>query len=219
MSLYKTIQTPQGATIGIWRIEEEVDVLKQKVHPSIWQQDNYQSITSPRRQKEWLATRVLIRELLPQNEVMDIRYDEFGKPSLNQNTRYLSITHSKDFAAVIFHHHKELGIDLEPIHPKILRLKRKFVSDKEALQIKEDNIFKLTLFWSAKETLYKLYGKKKLRFKEHLLIHSQNQTKDSKLEAEGYLEASICKESFNLHTKVYYQQIENSILTYTLANI
>ncbi|MGB1241560.1 MAG: 4'-phosphopantetheinyl transferase family protein [Chitinophagales bacterium] len=219
MPLYKTIHTPQDATIGIWRIEEEEDYLKQRLHPNIWQRDKYQNITSIRRQKEWLAVRVLIRELLPKNEVMDIRYDEFGKPSLNQNTRYISITHSKDFAAVILHHHKELGIDIEPIHPKILRLRHKFISEKEALQIEGDDVFKLTLFWSAKETLYKLYGKKKLRFKEHLLIHSQIQTNDSKFETEGYLEASICKESFNLHTKVYYKQIEGSILTYTLANI
>lgn len=217
MPLFQTIHTLQNATIGLWHIEESVDDLQQKLPPNAWQQSRFKGISSVRRQKEWLATRVLVQQLLPQNEDVNIIYDPYGKPFLKQNPRQLSISHSSQFAAVILHSDHNLGIDIEPIHPRILRLKHKFISEKEAAQIEGDDLFLLTLFWSAKETLYKLYGKKELIFKENLLIHQHFKISDSSIEAEGYLETSICKGDFQLHTKVYYQQIGNNILTYTLT--
>ncbi len=217
MPLFQTIHTPQNATIGLWRIEESLGDLQQRLPPNTLQQIRFQEISSVRRQKEWLATRTLIRQLLPDNEQMEIIYDAYGKPSLDQNSRQLSITHSSHFAAVILHPHQNLGIDIEPIHPRILRMKHKFISEKEAAQIEGDELFLLTLYWSAKESLYKLYGKKELRFKENLQIHGHFKIEDAGIEAEGYLEASICKGDFQLQTKVYYQQIEGNILTYVLT--
>ncbi|MEZ4888256.1 MAG: 4'-phosphopantetheinyl transferase superfamily protein [Chitinophagales bacterium] len=219
MPLYQTIHTLQAATIGIWRIEESVDDLKRGLPPNLWQQNLYRSITSIRRQKEWLATRALVRQLIPNEESGEIVYNSFGKPILHQNTRQLSISHSHHFAAVIVHSHKALGIDIEPIHPRILRLQHKFLSEKEATQIPQNDLFMLTLYWSAKETLYKLYSKKELRFKENLLIHRHYKIEDSTIAAEGYLEASICKDDFQWNVKVYYQQIEDNILTYTFENV
>lgn len=219
MPLFQTIHTPQNATIGLWSIEESVGDLQQKLPPSAWQQSRFEDINNVRRQKEWLATRALVQQLLPQEEDANIAYDPYGKPFLNQNHRQLSISHSTHFAAVILHSDYNLGIDIEPIHPRILRLKHKFISEKEAAQIEGDDLFLLTLFWSAKETLYKLYGKKELIFKENLLIHQHFKINDPNIEAEGYLEASVCKGDFQVHTKVYYQQIGNNILTYTSTKI
>lgn len=216
MPLIQTIQTPQNATIGLWQIEESVGALQQRLAPNTWQQNRYQSIKNVRRQKEWLATRALVRELLPNNEPSDIVYDSYGKPFLHDNPRQLSITHCTDFAAVILHPHQNLGIDIEPIHPRILKIKRKFISESEDAQIEGEDLFSLTLYWSAKETLYKLYGKKELRFKENLLIHRHFKIEEGDIEADGYLEASISKDDFQLQTKVYYQRIGNNILTYTL---
>ncbi len=219
MPLYQTIQTPQNATIGLWRIEESVNDLQHQTPPNLWQQQaRYQRISNPNRQQEWLATRALINTLIPSEQTFAIDYDIFGKPSFRQPIQQLSISHSKDFAAVILHPSMKLGIDIEPIHSRILRLQHKFLSEKEKADIEKDNLFQLSLYWSAKETLYKLYGKKKLVFKENLLIHSQQTIENPEVAAEGYLETSIQKGSFQLAIKVYFQQIENSILTYALTN-
>ena len=218
MPLYQTIQTPQDATIGIWRIEESIGDLQKNLPPNLWQQNPVRNITSLRRQKEWLATRALVRQLVPNKESSEIVYDSYGKPTFFQNPRHLSITHSKQFAAVILHPQMSLGIDIEPIQSRFLRLQHKFLSEKEKTQICNEDLLQLTLFWSAKETLYKLYGKKQLDFKKHLFIHKQHTTENNSIKTEGYLETSISKNDFHLDAKVYYQKIEDNILTYTLSN-
>jgi len=55
---------------------------------------------------------------------------------------------------------------------KILKIAHKFTPFQEYKTIANHTalISKLTIVWGAKESLYKIYGKKKLRFLEHIYI-------------------------------------------------
>src|SRR5690606_36591656 len=97
----------------------------------------------------------------------NISYDENGKPYLNNGLAF-SISHSGIYAAIIINK-TGCGIDIEKISPKVERIKHKFLNDTdlELIDSLDDYPLKiLTMYWCAKEALYKLYGNKKLIFKD-----------------------------------------------------
>ena len=51
----------------------------------------------------------------------------------------------------------------------------------------------LTLYWCAKESLYKLYGKKNLRFKENLFVEPFEYLGKGKIKAEIILDSMKSK--------------------------
>jgi phosphopantetheinyl transferase len=114
-----------------------------------------------------------IRQLLKQAgyEDADVYYDAFGKPHLKDNN-YLSITHSFTFTAIIISEKKPVGIDVEKQRDKIVKIAHKFtpIEEYNTIANHEALVSKLTIVWGAKESLYKIYGKKKLRFLHHIYI-------------------------------------------------
>jgi 4'-phosphopantetheinyl transferase len=122
----------------------------------------------PSRKAEWMASRLLLYLLI--NEVLEIDYDANGKPHISSREHSISISHTKGMIAVIIA--KNLaGIDIELINERVLHIKDRFLSDFEKKQIPEnDKVVSLLLYWSAKETLYKLYGQKQIDFKKNLNI-------------------------------------------------
>ena len=120
-------------------------------------------------QKGFLSVRQLLKELNYQDA--DVYYDEFGKPFLKDGT-HISITHSFFFSAIILSKKSEVGIDIEKQRDKIIKIAPKF-TELEAYQHLANPlnlVKKLTMVWGAKESLYKIYGKKKIVFQKHIFI-------------------------------------------------
>ncbi|MDR1698550.1 MAG: 4'-phosphopantetheinyl transferase superfamily protein [Prevotellaceae bacterium] len=142
-------QYDDGTIIGLWRIEE--------------------SLSSEKRKREKLAVRLLLGHLLGKSA--DILYNKDGAPSLADNSFHISISHGKDFAAVILHPTQRVGIDIEQINPRIEKLKHKFLSENELLQIDPDRQTEhLLVYWCAKETLFKLMPENEIHFAQQLHI-------------------------------------------------
>ncbi|MGB0838626.1 MAG: 4'-phosphopantetheinyl transferase family protein [Chitinophagales bacterium] len=216
MPLQEIQHTPQQATIGIWHITETLETLRQQLAP-VYRLDQ---ITSHRkRQKEWVAIRLLLQILLPENRAK-ITYDQFGKPMLSDNSYQISISHSATHATLILHPTTDVGIDIEVIRPKIERLQYKFLGQRELQDLvnvhPENRHERLTILWTAKESLYKLYGKKRLRFIEHLPIHQDQPNESTPL--QGTLQASICLPNDEKHYTLHYQEVDKQILTYVIGN-
>ncbi len=122
------------------------------------------------RKKEYLAIRLLLQQVL-ETDKFNIIYDNYGKPHLQNPPYYLSIAHSKTIAAALLHPTQNNGLDIEQIHPRILKIQQKFLSTTELTHFQED-VLKLTAAWSIKEAVYKWYGKKGLDFKKHMQIQT-----------------------------------------------
>ncbi len=170
MPLYKTIKVTKNTTVFIWKIEETIDELSKGIILSESSQNRINSMKSELHQKGFMS----IRQLLALNNYKDtdLIYDEFGKPHLIDG-KSISITHSFTFTAIIISDNKTVGIDIEKQRDKILKIAHKFTPIKEYKTIANHNalIGKLTIVWGAKESLYKIYGKKKLRFLQHIYIY------------------------------------------------
>lgn len=169
MPLFKTRIVNNSTKVLIWKIEESFKELSFSIKLTDSNQERLDSMKSELHQRGFLSIRHLLKEV-GLNDT-DLIYDEFGKPHL-KNGRYISITHSFTFTGIIISDEVPVGIDIEKQRDKILKIAHKFTPFQEYKTIANHDalISKLTIVWGAKESLYKIYGKKKLRFLEHIYI-------------------------------------------------
>ena len=116
-----------------------------------------------------------------------------GKPYLTNNSHYISYTHSNFYSAAIASLDAEVGIDIEYLkHKRNLRTRFLFMNESELAYFDENPLFELfLLIWSAKETIYKLYGQG-VAFKDNILIDFE----DFELSDNGILPIAVKKGRF-----------------------
>jgi phosphopantetheinyl transferase len=199
--LYQKEILANGATLGIWKIEEDEDELLDTFDEKQTEYKNELSrfIHSGRR-KEFLATRSLLKSLT--NSENGIVYNKNGKPSLVDNSLNISISHTSGYVSVITHPFYTVGIDIEQKRDKILRLKNKFLSEKELLNLDNNRELEhLLLHWSAKETMFKMMGETDVDFINHLHI------KPFDISREGHIKSvenkTLRRKEFSLEYKIH----------------
>ncbi|WP_020527130.1 4'-phosphopantetheinyl transferase family protein [Flexithrix dorotheae] len=177
MSLLRHHQISEHTFWGMWEIEETLEDLLDIFPEAIHHQD-FTAIHIELKQKQWLASRILIQKLLEIHQLpyAGISKDEFNKAILLDSDIHLSISHCKDYAIAIIDTKKSTGIDIELVSPRIQLVAKKFLSDFE----KNNTCWsdeELTIYWCAKEAMYKLYGRKQLFFNKELkVIKNSNAT-------------------------------------------
>ncbi|MEZ4852919.1 4'-phosphopantetheinyl transferase superfamily protein [Flavobacterium sp.] len=85
----------------------------------------------------------------------------------------ISISHSFDFSCICISTDNKVGIDIEIIKPKILKIAPRFmdVSHLENLY-PEEQIEKATVIWGAKESIFKIKNEKGISFPKHIFENS-----------------------------------------------
>ena len=169
MALYKSLTVNKTTKVLIWKIEESLSELQEGIILSENSSTRLNSMKSELHQKGFVSIRHLLKEVGYTDA--DLIYDEFGKPHL-KNGKFISITHSYTFTAIIVSDDLHVGIDIEKQREKILKIAHKFTPFEEYKTIANVDalISKLTIVWGAKESLYKIFGKKKLLFLHHIYI-------------------------------------------------
>ena len=169
MPLYKRIDINEFTKVLIWKIEESFSEISRGISLTNQAQIRVNSMKSEMHQKGFYSVRQLLKEVGLSDA--DLRYDEFGKPHL-QNGHCISITHSYNFSGIIISSEVPVGIDIEMQRDKIVRIAHKFTPIEEYKTIANHSalVSKLTIVWGAKESLYKIFGKKKLLFLHHIYI-------------------------------------------------
>jgi 4'-phosphopantetheinyl transferase len=154
--------------VGFWKITESVESLLQ-MYGGISRDENL-SAMAPSRLRHSLAVRLLLDQFYP-NEI--VVKDAFGKPHLQNNHHFISWSHSGSYAVVVACETHSVGIDIETVSNKILRIEGKFCNAQDKTCIKKTNHSEsLLLIWAAKESLYKLYGKKEVDFKKDMTVEA-----------------------------------------------
>lgn len=168
MPIYKRITVDEHTTALIWKIEEPLEFLENGVKLSDYCRERYDGMKSMIHKKGFMSIRHLLQNFGYTD--FDLSYDEKGKPHLKDG-KHISITHSFEFTAVIVSD-KKVGIDIEKQRAKIKLIAPKFtpIEEYKALGEGEDLIRKLTIVWGAKESLYKLYGKRGLLFLHDIFV-------------------------------------------------
>ena len=166
MPLYKSIALDNETHVLIWEITESEEELQKPIKLGKVSKERLASMKSEIHRRAYLSVRHLLA--IAQYSDEDLTYSEEGKPKLHDGV-YVSISHSHEYAGVIFSS-KPVGIDIEKERDKIELIASKFISKKEEeyLDSMSNKIKALTFIWCAKESMYKLYGKKGVSFKEHM---------------------------------------------------
>jgi 4'-phosphopantetheinyl transferase len=200
-----------NTTVGIWQIEEDEDFLLAQLNLNADEHARLRQFRNEIKRLQFLASRVLLKSITDQS-FHNIGYNEFGKPFIVNSQKKISISHSYDYVAVIVNGQHETGIDIELIKPKIATIAKKFLSDGELKDVELNKEFeKLYIYWGAKEALYKLYGYRKLLFKEHLMVHPF-----SYQDTGGNIQAMIDAGEFRKTFSLCYRKIDAYMLVYVL---
>lgn len=130
-----------------------------------------EEIVNRQKRLEWLAARVLTKSMLEDFGLFyyGLRKDEFGKPFLKEHPHQISLSHSYPYVAVQIDRLHPVGIDLEQPKEKLRTIAHRVFTPDEVSDAGND-IVKLCIYWCAKESLYKIYGKRNLLFTDHLRI-------------------------------------------------
>lgn len=203
---------PNGVQLAVWYVQEPVTELYAQSLPE-WQREAA-NFGSEHRQAEWLAVRLLLQRILSL-PIPAIVYDAYRHPFLEPPTHRIAISHTRKWVAIGLHKQYDIGIDIQVITEKVFRIKERFLHFSELTALTDKaQLWAYTLCWSAKETLYKLQGKKELHFKDHirLKIGSIHTTKPDFI-GTGSMQAILLHQSSAQYYTVYFEVTEGYVLT------
>lgn len=172
---------------------------------------SFANISHPEKKKEWATARLAIYDAL---ETLKVPYpgffkDEHGKSQSMNGHGYVSLTHTPGFAGAIFHQEQPVGIDMDLIREKILKIGFRFLDNSE-LDFLEKDPAHYTMAWSAKESIFKCQGKKGVSFRDNILLEPFDiNAKKIKGKIRG-------TDFADHHYTVEVRRLENVILTYTI---
>lgn len=186
---------------GLWHIREAEAELADQIK-------EFESIPSyivhEQKRLEFCVGRLLAKTLLEKLSVKfeGIIKDEFGKPFFRNNNYQLSLSHSYPYVGALIDQSKSVGIDVEQIKSKLLKIAPRVLHTEE-LEDAGTNEIKHCIYWCAKEAMIKIYGKKDLVFAEHLLISPFT------LQNKGNITGRIIVNSTETTIPLYYE-VHNS---------
>lgn len=171
--------------------------------------DYIKSIRSSRRSKEWLATRAMLFVLAGDDKSI-LNYPD-GRPYLSDRSHLVSISHTRNYAALLLHNSLPIGIDIEERSERVKKIASKFISEREYIDPTNKVLHQL-LHWSAKETLFKRLNLREVDFKEHLFLHPFT------LNNKGTITATESKTSGARRFTVHYEVHNDYVITWTIGS-
>ncbi|WP_303310487.1 4'-phosphopantetheinyl transferase superfamily protein [Hymenobacter sp. BT730] len=214
MPLHSVETVADQSLLGLWRLTESAEQL----WPLLPQPAHYQQHLPPGRDaaraQQWLGGRVLAHQLLAEFSFAPsvvLLNDANGRPFFPEQPELaVSLSHSGEWVAALLSTRGRVGTDVELVRSKAQQLAPRFLSETEQADAGDD-VVKHSLYWSAKETLYKLHSRRALVFKEHIQLDPFG------LREAGVLTGHLLTENFRSQHQIHYQRLSSSyVLTYTL---
>jgi 4'-phosphopantetheinyl transferase len=204
--LYKEIVLNESTQIYVWKITEPLALLMDEVQLNEKNALRFNGMKSELHQRGFLSVRKLLQHVGYSD--LDLYYDSFGKPHLNDG-KHISITHSHEFSAIILSS-QNTGIDMELKRDKIIKIAEKF-NDSEFLFLNKeahsDYISRLTVIWGIKESVFKICNEAGISFKNHIRVHSFEMT-------DKQTTALLDMDGIQKLFEIYFHEIDNFTLVY-----
>lgn len=161
---------------NVWQITEDITHLQKLSNAT-----PPASMTVESRKKERLACFALL-----QAEGLDPRQLHHlanGKPYIEESSTEISLSHTIGWAALLTSEQKGVGIDIERISSRVWNVKDRFIHSEEWQDIQhsgQETHTELTLYWSAKEALFKACQASDVHFKTELRLYKSKATEARK---------------------------------------
>ena len=168
------------AHLAIWAIREPLSFFEEGMQLPI-------PIQNEERRIQHLAVRLLFKLMMPEIDLADLILADNGKPYLKGVPFHFSFSHCKGYAACAVCDNRPIGIDIEIIHPRILKVAHKFLNDKEkdalAGLTEDASLQQLAFFWAAKEAMYKQHEQLGIDFSRDFYIPTLTTNKQGSMSA------------------------------------
>ena len=167
---------PQIPNVDIyfWKLDESAaDLSAMLPDATLLAEPPYVNFKSEKRKQEWLASRVLLSRVYPQ-QPLKIEYEESGRPYLNPAVAEFSISHTKGMACIALSR-EAIGVDIEQISERAFHLRDHFLQEDEFdFESVDDPALVAVFLWSAKESVYKLVNLPGTELKADIRLKRQN---------------------------------------------
>ena len=197
--------------MAIWAIEEPLAFFESKLPNRVEASKN---IMHPVKRTQHLAARLLLQELLPEEDISNIEYAANGKPYFVNASIHFSISHCNGYAACVISEEGSVGIDIELIQERIKKVAPKFLHIAEHEKIntleQEAQLKEMSFVWAAKEAMYKMNEKLGIDFSAHLRIEGLTNS------TNGIMSGSILSEATALDVQIHYELRENFVWAVSL---
>ena len=194
MPLFYTKEISSTTKLAIWKIDEPESFFLSYVPLS-------SEISHPHKRLQHLAGRYLLQYLFPNFPIHSIQIASTRKPYLENERYHFSISHCGDYVAAIVSSTDRIGIDIELQRPTVAKIAHKFLHPEEMDEILLSDITSLTIYWCAKEAIFKWWGLGDVDFSEMIRINK------FVLSEDGTIDARLLKHSstfpFNPQYKVF----------------
>lgn len=198
MPIYYQQNINDFTQLAVWKIDETESFFTQKV--SVQQQ-----VTHPHKRLQHLAGRFLLPYLFPDFPSELIQIADTRKPFLPNEAYHFSISHCEDYAAAIVSSTQRVGVDVEMVTHRVNKIRHKFLHvselknwDIESLE-EQEKFRTLTLLWSAKEAMFKWWGRGDIDFSDCMQVEA------TKLKSNGTLKAIFQKDDFYSSLYLHYR--------------
>ncbi len=135
---------------------------------------------------------------------LPISYNANGAPFFNGSTTKISISHSKELAVIALAP-TPVGVDIELITERIVRIKDRFVSAAELNLFEVKNAKTYTIIWTIKEVLYKLSDLKQINFLADMNLLEQS---------EGLVTCQFKTSEGIRFVEIKFQELGNYIISF-----
>lgn len=152
MPILQTKQIDSSVSYCVWQITEAEEFFFSRLRLASADEQYIRSQKLPVRRLEKLACRAAVAHLLETDSVT-LSYRSDGVPQLDGF--YLSFSHCKNYSAVALSSVSPVGVDIETIGERILKLSHRFLNNRELVSFDLSNSFQMHFCWGAKEALYK----------------------------------------------------------------
>ena len=206
------IKDNKDVILGLWKITEDVEFFLSELDLSENENEFLNSFANESRKKHWLAYRILADRMINNNRHNEIKYDENRKPHLKNTEFHISVTHTGNYAAAVISKTTSVGIDIEKITPRILKIKHKFLNENELKFSEKENILEhLYIYWCSKEAMYKLYGKRDIDFRKNIFV--EEFTVSEKGKTNGIIKTDKTEKQVNL----FFEFFDGHLLVYAIG--
>ena len=210
MPLLKEINHSQYK-LALWHINEPAEFFFNKM-PAETVSPHLLNITNAQKQLGFLSSRYLIQHVEGKDALQKLNKTPNGQPFFSDNKKSVSISHSSTHAAVLVAENNRCGIDIEAINPRVNKIATRFLSEEErnfAIAGSKTEIF--TLFWSAKETVFKWYAEGNLSFSKQIVLQP-----GFVFSEKGQMHYKLFLPDSAFDITVNYEIINGQILTYAV---
>ena len=171
MPLYKlSVRDDDACVVAIWQIVEgEEELVAPLPDGEDLLAEAHCRYKASSRRLEWLAVRRLMHEVGCSSS---IKYHPSGRPYLKDDERFISISHTRGYAAIALHSKQCVGIDIEQRTERVCRVGDKFLANEEKLFLPREkkNVEVMLVIWTVKEAMFKLMDREGVDFAHHLHV-------------------------------------------------